>query len=247
VTDVLDAAGDNKVERDLLRVESLSAAYGKITAIEDVSLHVAAGEAVGIVGHNGAGKTTLLTSIFGTHPAQKGQIFFDGKLHSNRGCAENIRDGMAYLLADDYVFSSLTVEENLEIAASNASSKENAESAMAVSRKLFPIIWERRKQLAGTLSGGERRMVGIAMVLAWSPRLLLLDEPSVGLAPAMVGRLFSSLGELRDSGLAMLCVEQNIPALLKLVDRVFIFRAGRLIGEEKASTLASRDEFWDLV
>jgi branched-chain amino acid transport system ATP-binding protein len=247
MTEILDATKATKADTSLLRIDGLSATYGKITAIEEVSLQVGAGEAVGIVGHNGAGKTTLLSTIFGTHPVDKGQILFDGVAHTDGGCAENIRRGMAFLLADDYVFSSLTVAENLEIAASNARTREDAEAAADLSRKLFPITWERRSQLAGTLSGGERRMVGIAMVLMWSPRLLLLDEPSVGLAPAMVGRLFASLGELRDNGLAMLCVEQNIPALLNLVDRVFILRAGRLIGEEKASTLAQRDGFWDLV
>jgi branched-chain amino acid transport system ATP-binding protein len=231
----------------LLRVEGLCASYGKIRAIEDISFSVASGEAVGIVGHNGAGKTTLLSTIFGTHARQSGAISFDGVPQRSGSSAESIRRGMAFLRADDYVFGPLTVAENLEIAAANAKSPDIANDTRDMTRRLFPIVWERRQQFAGTLSGGERRMLGIAMVLMWSPRLLLLDEPSLGLSPAMVGRLFTSLAELQHDGLAMLCVEQNIPALLSLVDRVLIVRGGHLVGEEKASALATRAEFWDLV
>jgi branched-chain amino acid transport system ATP-binding protein len=231
----------------LLDVEGLCASYGKIRAIEEISFSVDRGEAVGIVGHNGAGKTTLLSTIFGTHAKQSGAISFDGLPQRTSSSAESIRRGMAFLRADDYVFGPLTVAENIEIAAANAQSPELADDAREMTRRLFPIVWERRKQLAGTLSGGERRMLGIAMVLMWSPRLLLLDEPSLGLSPAMVSRLFASLAELQRGGLAMLCVEQNIRALLSLVDRVLIVRGGHLVGEEKASALATRDEFWDLV
>jgi branched-chain amino acid transport system ATP-binding protein len=231
----------------LLSVEGLCAGYGKVTAIEDITMHVDAGEGVGIVGHNGAGKSTLLSAVFGTQRIWDGSSVFDGKRTTASGCAENIRNGMAFLLADRYVFGSLTVYENIDIARSNAASSDIADRAMAKSKELFPRIWDRRSQRADTLSGGERRMLGIAMVMMWEPRLLLLDEPSVGLAPALVERLFAALGQLRDSGLAMLCVEQNIPALLSLVDRVYIIRTGRLVGEEKASALAKRTEYWDLV
>jgi branched-chain amino acid transport system ATP-binding protein len=231
----------------LLSVDKLCAGYGKVTAIEDITMHVDAGEGVGIVGHNGAGKSTLLSAIFGTQRIWDGSLVYDGQRNAGAGCAQNIKRGMAFLLADRYVFGSLTVYENLDIARSNAAASEIADRAMAKSRELFPRIWDRRAQRADTLSGGERRMLGIAMVMMWEPRLLLLDEPSVGLAPALVERLFGSLAQLRDSGIAMLCVEQNIPALLKLVDRVYIIRTGRLVGEEKASALAKRSEYWDLV
>jgi branched-chain amino acid transport system ATP-binding protein len=231
----------------LLSVDGLCAGYGKVTAIDDITIHVDAGEGVGIVGHNGAGKSTLLSAIFGTQQIWRGNLDFDGKRANNSPCSENIGRGMALLLADRYVFGSLTVLENLDIARSNAASGEIADRAMAKSRELFPRIWERRTQRADTLSGGERRMLGIAMVMMWEPRLLLLDEPSVGLAPALVERLFGALTVLREAGLAMLCVEQNIPALLRLVDRVYIIRTGRVVGEEKAATLAKRREYWDLV
>jgi branched-chain amino acid transport system ATP-binding protein len=230
----------------LLEARNITAGYRGRAAIEDISISVGHGEAVGIIGHNGAGKTTLLNTVFGAILPMQGEISFQGKpLPANRQA--NIRAGLAIVPADRFVFASLTVKENLQIARRNARDAASADSAEEASEKLFPVVWERQKQLAGSLSGGERRMLSIAMSLMWQPELLLLDEPTVGLAPALAERVFDTLKALADDrGMSILCVEQSLHHLLRVVDRVYIIRNGRLIGEETAASLVQRTDYWDL-
>lgn len=229
----------------LLEVTGLTAGYRNLLAISDIHLTLSAGEAVGIIGHNGAGKTTLLRTIFGNIKASSGTVTFAGQPRPFSDCRDSITRGMAFVPADRYTFASLTVRENLQIARLNARNNEIADAAGAAAEQLFPIVGQRLDQIASTLSGGERRMLGIAMSLMWQPKLLLLDEPSLGLAPATAERVFSALKHLVDSNdVSILCVEQSVPQLLSLVDRVYVIRSGRVISEMSAHDLAAEQDLW---
>jgi len=235
------------VRAEALGVEGLTAGYKRRAVIHDVSVTVHQGEAVGIVGHNGAGKTTLLKSIFGALSPMGGTLRVGGIPTPWPTCKQSIRAGLAFIPAEQFVFPGLTVAENLLIARANAPDAGSADLAESAGKALFPPVWQRRHLLASTLSGGERRMLSIAMGLMWEPRVLLLDEPSLGLAPALAERLFDSLRTLVvDRGLSLLIVEQNIPNLLRAVDRVYVMREGRVVDHHAARSLAERDDFWDL-
>ena len=234
------------VTTPLLQVRGLTAGYGGLTAVQDAELTVGVGEAVGIIGHNGAGKTTLLNSVFGINRPWSGSVEYAGVGRDRPDAADSIKRGMAMVPADQFVFGSLTVRQNLQIARSNGD-PDSAAWAMEQGQALFPVVWERLDQLAGSLSGGERRMLSVAMALMWRPKLILLDEPSLGLAPALAERVFDALNALRaNAGLSVLCVEQSVAHLLRLVDRVYIMRSGRIVDEQSAAQLRSRTEYWDL-
>ena len=231
---------------EFLRIRGVTAGYRGRPAIEDISMTVGAGEAVGVIGHNGAGKTTLLNTVFGAIRPTTGDVTAEGvSLVGTRRA--NIRTGLAMVPADQFVFASLSVRDNLAIARRNAATAQVAADAEALGRELFPAVWERLDNLAGSMSGGERRMLSIAMALMWQPRLLLLDEPTVGLAPALAEKVFDSLRRLMEERqLSILCVEQSLHHLLRLVDRVYIMRNGRVVGEETADSLRERADYWDL-
>ncbi len=230
----------------LLQVNDVTAGYRGLSAIRGISIEVREGEAVGVIGHNGAGKTTLLNTVFGAIKPSAGQIRFRNEvLSADR--RSNIRKGLALVPADRFVFAELNVRDNLEIARRNARDTVVAAEAEEVSRELFPVVWERSSQLAGSLSGGERRMLSISMALMWRPTLLLLDEPTVGLAPALAERVFDALKMLTQKrGMSILCVEQSLHHLLRIVDRVYIIRDGSVVGEETAAALLERNDYWDL-
>jgi branched-chain amino acid transport system ATP-binding protein len=229
----------------LLSANGLGAGYGKLRVIQNIDLHVGQGEAVGIIGHNGAGKTTLLRAIFGNIRPFGGSITFDGTTRKSADCRNSIRRGMAYVVADHYTFAALTVRENLKIAQLNAATGHKASLALEEAEALFPIIGQRMDQLASTLSGGERRMLGIAMSLMWSPRLLLLDEPSLGLAPAAADRVFAALRHLaEEKNVSILCVEQSVPQLLSLVQRIYVMRSGQIDSEKTSDELSHEEDLW---
>jgi branched-chain amino acid transport system ATP-binding protein len=229
----------------LLEVRGVTAGYGILRAINEIDISLGAGEAVGIIGHNGAGKTTLLRAIFGNIKAFSGTVSFAGESRAFSECSDSIKRGMAFVPADRYTFASLTVRENLQIARLNARTNEIADAAAAAAEELFPIVGQRLEQIAATLSGGERRMLGIAMSLMWEPKLLLLDEPSLGLAPATAERVFNALKHLVETkNVSILCVEQSVPQLLALVNRVYVIRSGRVIREMSAAALAAQDDLW---
>jgi branched-chain amino acid transport system ATP-binding protein len=240
------APGESGSRVPILEAVEVTAGYAGRAAIRDISIRVHPGEAVGIIGHNGAGKTTLLNTVFGAIRPSSGEVRFHGEtMPADRRA--NIRAGLALVPADRFVFASLNVRDNLEIARRNARTPAIADEAEQVGRELFPVVWERLDQLAGSLSGGERRMLSIAMALMWQPKVLLLDEPTVGLAPALAERVFDALKLLKESqGMSILCVEQSLHHLLRLVDRVYILRNGALVGEETAASLLERDDYWDL-
>jgi branched-chain amino acid transport system ATP-binding protein len=235
-------------EDAFLSVEGVRSGYGRKQVLFDCDLRISYGEVVALLGHNGAGKTTLLNTIFGLIPAQQGKVFFDGQ-EITRSCSpgENKRRGIALIPADRMVFGSLSVLDNLRLGATVERSAEKRADRLATVYELFPILEERAQQLAGTLSGGQQRMLVIGIALMSTPRLVLLDEPSLGLAPAAVNSVFETIETLvREQKLSVLIVEQNIRPALTISDRVYTMRSGAILHEERADYMLSLDptEWW---
>jgi branched-chain amino acid transport system ATP-binding protein len=220
----------------MLVVESLSAGYGRIAALHGVSLTVGAGEIVAILGANGAGKTTLMKTIAGVHPASAGRILFEGETITAAPPHRRVAAGIALVPEGRQVFGPLSVADNLSLGAYRrhgdvAGDREAMES-------LFPILMERRRQAAGSLSGGQQQMLAIARALMSRPRLLLLDEPSMGLAPLIVKEILDVLRQRsRETGLTVLLVEQNVSAALSLAHRAYVLETGRVVAEGSSADL----------
>jgi branched-chain amino acid transport system ATP-binding protein len=225
----------------MLEVESLTAGYGEFTALWDVSLRVRAGEAVAVVGPNGAGKTTLMRVISGLVPVRNGELRLDGQSLKGRRAHEIVGHGIAHVPEGRRIFPRLTVEENLRMGGYLPASRRHFAETVQRVYGLFPVLAERRRQLAGTLSGGEQQMLAIGRALMSRPRLVLLDEPSLGLAPVMVLRLFELIRRIRQEGYTILIVEQNVRQVLSLVDRAYLLEVGRIRVEGRAADLAEQD------
>jgi branched-chain amino acid transport system ATP-binding protein len=231
----------------LLKVSSLRASYGRRQVLFDVSLHVGVGEIVAMFGHNGAGKTTLLNSIFGLVRPSGGTVTYDGAEITGAACARNVRDGMAYIAAENFVFGELSVIDNLRLGAHLESSRSAIQERLARVHQIFPILEERSSQVSSTLSGGQQRMLSMGMALMSGPRLLLVDEPSLGLSPALVDQVMEALARLAgEESLSVLLVEQNVVRTLPVVERAYFVRSGRLILEESAEELGKRESYWEL-
>jgi branched-chain amino acid transport system ATP-binding protein len=228
-----------------LEVDGLYAGYGRKTVVFDTTFHVMPGEIVGIFGHNGSGKSTTIRAVLGTNPAQRGEIRYFGRDVTRAGPRRNVGHGMALIPSERFVFADLTVRDNLLLGA--AGEKDAVAGRLALVHELFPILAERESQLAGTLSGGQQRMVSLGLALMSGPKLLLLDEPSLGLAPKLVADIFQRVRVLADrEGLAVVLLEQNVGAALRIVDRVYVMRSGRVILEETVEQMRQRESFWDL-
>jgi branched-chain amino acid transport system ATP-binding protein len=229
----------------LLDVKGLQAGYGRRPVLFDVDLHIGVGEIVAMFGHNGAGKTTTLNSIFGRIRSSAGTVQFGGEDITHAKGITNVGRGMTLIPAEQFVFGDLTVLDNLKLGAfGNASEMDQR---MAQVYELFPILQERTKQLAGTMSGGQQRMLSVGIALMTGPKLLLLDEPSLGLSPALVQQMMAAIGRLaHEQQLSVLMVEQNVVQTLGVVDRAYFMRGGRIILEEPAEHLKGRDSYWDL-
>jgi branched-chain amino acid transport system ATP-binding protein len=225
----------------MLEVRHVSAGYGAFTALWDVSLRVAAGEAVAVVGPNGAGKTTLMRVISGLVPARGGELVFEGATLTGRRADQIVAHGIAHVPEGRRIFPRLSVAENLKMGAflpaARRTFRESAERVYA----LFPVLAERRSQRAGSLSGGEQQMLAIGRALMSRPKLILLDEPSMGLAPVMVLRVFDLIRRVREEGYTILVVEQNVRQVLKLVDRAYLLEVGRIRMEGRAEALTEQD------
>ncbi|HTO48351.1 MAG TPA: ABC transporter ATP-binding protein [Burkholderiales bacterium] len=223
----------------MLELKGVSAGYGTFQALFDVSLQVDAGEAVAVIGPNGAGKTTLLRVISKLVGATTGELLMEGRRLSEVEPHRVIELGIAHVPENRRLFPRLTVEENLRmgafVPAARAQFAERLESVYA----LFPRLKERRSQLAGTMSGGEQQMCAIARGLMSKPKLLLLDEPSAGLAPVIVQRIFEVVHRIRDEGYTVLIVEQNVQQVLKIVDRAYLLEVGRIKASGPAADLAA--------
>jgi branched-chain amino acid transport system ATP-binding protein len=231
----------------LLAVEDLATGYGRKQVVFGASLAVRPGEIVALIGHNGAGKTTTLKAVAGLLPVWNGRVVFDGAAIGQVSSAARVRRGLAFIPQERFVFADLTVTENLELGAFSIADRRLAAERRETILALLPVLAERKQQLAGTLSGGEQRMVSLGMALMMRPRLLLLDEPSLGLAPFLVERIMATIQDIvRREGLTVLLVEQNIHHALAIATRVYVMRTGRVILEESGTTMAARGEWWDL-
>jgi branched-chain amino acid transport system ATP-binding protein len=226
----------------MLDVEAFSVAYGGLRALAEVSLSVGEGQLVTVVGPNGAGKSTLFKAISGVVPPLAGAIRFAGRDLLSLPAAERAHLGIAHVPEGRQVFKTLTVRENIEMGAYTEAGRARLPLTLARIHELFPILEERAAQLAGTLSGGEQQMLAIARGLASAPRLLMLDEPSMGLAPAVTDMIFERISQIhREDGLTILLVEQRVAEALELCDRGYVLETGRIALEGPYRTLISDD------
>ena len=210
----------------LLRLDSVEAGYRDLVAVREVSLEVHAGEVVALIGGNGAGKTTTLRAITGLLPLRRGRIEFEGERIDGRTSSQVVARGIAHVPEGRQLFPTMSVRENLELGARERTTRAAAlESVFA----LFPRLRERERQVAGTLSGGEQQMCAIGRGLMARPRLLLLDEPSLGLAPVMVRLIFETLKAINETGTTILLVEQNVARALALSHRAYVIENGRIV------------------
>ena len=210
----------------LLQVSGLVVRYGAVTAVRGVDLAVGEGEIVSIVGPNGAGKTSLVSAIAGIVPAASGSIVFGGKSLAGIALEDVVAHGIALVPEGRHIFASLTVTENLLLGATVRSDADGVRADLERSFTMFPILGARRRQPAGQLSGGEQQQLAIARALISRPRLLMLDEPSLGLAPAVVDQVYVLLRSVREQGVTILLVEQNAERVFGLVDRVHVMSGG---------------------
>jgi branched-chain amino acid transport system ATP-binding protein len=227
----------NPGNRALLSVSSAHIAYGKVEAVRSVSLDVADNEIVTIIGANGAGKTTLLNAIMGILPL-KGRVTFAGQDLLRLEIEDRVAAGLSLVPEHRELFGTMNVEDNLQLGAFRIAKAVATQSFERV-YTLFPRLKERRKQLAGTLSGGEQQMLAMGRALMGAPKLLMLDEPSLGLAPIIVADIFRIIGELRSSGVSVLLVEQNAQAALQIADRAYVMELGEFILDGPAKDIAA--------
>lgn len=223
--------------KPLLELENVSGGYGNIRVLREVSLHVKPGEIVALIGANGAGKSTLLNTIMGLIAVAGGDIRFEGKSIRGNSTASTVAAGIAEVPERRQLFGTMTIEENLRLGAYTNKDRSVVTRLLDEQFELFPILLERRHQLAQTLSGGEQQMVAIARAMMSSPRLILLDEPSLGLAPLMVERIFNEITRLRSIGRTILVVEQNARAALGISDRGYVLENGRITREGGSAAL----------
>ena len=226
----------------LLEVDHLAVNYGPIKAVLDVSLTVEVGEIVTVLGANGAGKSTSLQAIVGLLPIQEGSIRFDGEAINGQSTEAIVRRGLTLTPEGRRIFAPLTVDENLRIGAATRSNQAEVAQQWDQMMTLFPILATRRKQLAGTLSGGEQQQLAIARSLMSKPRLLLLDEPSLGLAPQVVELIFELIGKLRQLGITILLVEQNVHQALDIADRGYVISGGSVVLQGTSAELKASAE-----
>jgi branched-chain amino acid transport system ATP-binding protein len=212
----------------MLEVHGISVRYGAITALRDVGLEVREGELVALIGVNGAGKTTTLSTIAGALKPYQGSILFDGNQVNGRHPEDITRRGIALVPEGRDIFPSLTVAENLRLGAFVRNNRAEFQRDIDEMVALFPILGERMRQAGGTLSGGEQQQLAIARALMSHPRLLMLDEPSLGLSPVLVDQIFALVGRLHERGVTILLVEQNVERTLDIVDRAYLLHTGKV-------------------
>ena len=226
---------------NLLETENLKVGYGGIQAVKGISLEVAPGELVALIGSNGAGKTTTLKALAGLLQPTAGKIHYAGKSLHNIPAHQRVRDGLALVPEGRGVFARLTVEENLQMGAYCRDDEAGIAQDMRRIHALFPRLAERRAQIAGTLSGGEQQMVAMGRALMSQPKLLMLDEPSMGLAPMMVAKIFETIRDISAQGVSILLVEQNARLALEVAQRGYVLESGLVTLSGAASELLGSD------
>lgn len=225
----------------LLEVKNLKVGYGKIIAVKDISITVNEGEIVTLVGSNGAGKSTMLKTISGLLKPKEGEIHFDGQRIDGKEGHEVVKLGLCHSPEGRRIFPRMTVSENLDLGAFLRNDKAAVEKDREYVLDLFPRLRERISQRAGTMSGGEQQMLAVSRALMGAPKLLMLDEPSMGLAPVLVDMIFETILKIREQGITILLIEQNAAAALDVADRAYVLESGLITMSGKASDLA-KDE-----
>jgi branched-chain amino acid transport system ATP-binding protein len=226
----------------LLKLEQLEVNYGAVRALKNVSLEVKSGEVVALLGANGAGKSTTLRAISGLVKAKAGSINYSNQTISRFNPTQIVALGISHCPEGRRVFPGMTVLENLRLGGSQRTDKENIQPDLDRMFEMFPILSERKSQTAGTLSGGEQQMLALTRALMNRPKMLLLDEPSLGIAPLIVRQIFATLAELKKTGTTILLVEQNVNIALALADRAYVLRTGEIVLEGSASELRANSE-----
>ena len=221
----------------MLRLENLVSRYGRVEALHGVSLEVQAGEIVTLVGSNGAGKTTLLRVVSGVQPLARGSITFEGQRITRLPAHRRVQLGIVQVPEGRQVFAPLSVEDNLKLGAWSRNSSAAVSTIRGV-YDMFPALHEKRTLAAGALSGGQQQMLAIGRALMAKPKMMLLDEPSMGLAPVLVQQILAAIAQLRKQGVTILLVEQNAAAALAIADRGYVLETGRIVLAESASVLA---------
>lgn len=225
----------------MLEIKNVDVSYGYLQVIWGVSASINEGEIVAILGPNGAGKTTLLKSVMGLVPVQRGQVTFMGQDITNKPTHSLVNLGLAFVSEERNLFPAMTVKENLVMGAYTVRDKEKIKRQLEYVYSLFPRLEERSKQLAGTMSGGERQMLAIGRGLMSSPKLLILDEPSMGLSPQNVQLVFETIAKLRSEKVTVLIVEQNVNTTLQLADRAYVLEQGRIVMEGTSEELTKNE------
>lgn len=226
----------------MLKIENINVYYGNIHALKGVSLDINEGEIVTLIGANGAGKSTLLKTISGLLKPKNGNILFEGQSISGKVAQSIVKQGLSHVPEGRRVFSNMSVEENLELGAYLRKDKQGIKEDFEKVYTLFPRLLERRKQLSGTLSGGEQQMLAMGRALMARPKLLLLDEPSMGLAPLLVKTIFKIIEEINKTGTTILLVEQNANMALSIADRAYVIETGKIVLSGSSDELNQSDQ-----
>jgi branched-chain amino acid transport system ATP-binding protein len=226
----------------MLKIEDINVYYGNIHALKGVSLDINEGEIVTLIGANGAGKSTLLKTISGLLKPKNGNILFEGQSISSKVAQAIVKQGLSHVPEGRRVFANMSVEENLELGAYLRKDKQGIKDDFEKVYNLFPRLLERRKQMSGTLSGGEQQMLAMGRALMARPKLLLLDEPSMGLAPLLVKTIFRIIEEINKSGTTILLVEQNANMALSIADRAYVIETGKIVLSGSSDELNQSDQ-----
>lgn len=229
-----------EAKTDILRVESVSVSYGRIEAVRDVSIDVSEGEIVALLGGNGAGKSSLMKAILGIQPAARGRVIFAGQDITHRSTQSIIARGITYIPEGGGILPLMSIKENLTLGTLH--NKGDVAASLSAVYERFPLFKERGREPAGNLSGGQRQMLAIARALCSAPKMLMMDEPSIGLAPLVVAEVFSIVEELRGSGYTILVSEQNARKALQSADRAYVFEVGRMVLTGSATELTENAE-----
>ena len=227
----------------ILEIDNIKVRYSGLPVLQGISLNLRQGETVCVLGSNGAGKSTLLRAVMGTQPPFEGRIRFEGREIQKLDTEKIIRSGIIYVPEEKMLFGPLSVEENLYLGAYILSDNRQVRQNLDFVYTLFPKLKERQQQPAATLSGGEQQMVAIGRGLMSKPRILMLDEPSLGLAPLLVDEVFETIRKLKEEGITILLVEQNVREALDLADRGYVLQTGRIVGQGSGQELLESDMF----